>query len=190
MKNYIEIELTAGFEMPYHVLLSKIVQQLHFGFLNKSLGLSFPQYNKKRHTIGNLIRIFGTVEELEEFNITEVLNRYLNNVIISEILDVPVKCKYGSYYRYRPNFGHTLAGIERVARRKAKRSGMTYEEAFLHLSSFNIGVDDELPFISIKSVSTGGIFRLHINYTECSAENVVENFNSYGLSKVNTVPVF
>ena len=192
MKKYIEIELKAGFYMPYHVLLSKVIQQLHFGFVNnKTLGISFPQYSLKRHTLGDSIRLFGTTEELQQFDIVEVLNQYADNVIISEILDVPEKVKtYASFSRYRYNYGNTYAGLARAARRKAKRSDMSYDEAFEYLKSFNIDEPEHLPFVSIKSVSTGGIFRLYVNYTECSAEKVVEEFNSYGLSAVNTVPMF
>lgn len=191
MKNYIEIELKPAFDMPYHVLLSKIAQQLHFGLVNKiSLGISFPQYSEKRKTLGNIVRVFGTTEQLEQFDINEVLNHYLENVTITDVLDVPNVTKFGTYSRHRSNYGHTYAGLARAARRKAKRSGMSYEEAFEYLESFDIGEDNQLPFVSIKSVSTGGIFRLPIKFTICPAENVVEKFNSYGLSKVNTVPVF
>jgi CRISPR-associated endonuclease Csy4 len=191
MKNYIEIELNPAFEMPFHVLLSRVVQQLHLGFVNTpNIGISFPQYSIKRHSLGNIIRLFGTVETLTALNVSTVLNTFLENVTITDILDVPTVKKYATFSRHRYNYGQTFAGLERAARRKSKRSGMSYEEALDYLASFNIPEEQELPFVSVKSVSTGGIFRLYIKCTECSAENVVEEFNSFGLSKVNTVPVF
>lgn len=191
MKNYIEIELKPAFNMPYHVLLSRVVQQLHLGFVNNpNIAISFPQYNSKKHSLGNVIRLFGTVETLQNLNVMTVLNNLLETVIITDILDVPTVKKYATFSRHRYNYGHTFAGLERAARRKSKRSGMPYQEALEYLTSFNIAEEQELPFVSIKSISTGGIFRLYIKCTECSAEKVVEDFNSYGLSNVNTVPVF
>jgi CRISPR-associated endonuclease Csy4 len=191
MKNYIEIELNPAFNMPYHVLLSRVVQQLHLGFVNNpNIAISFPQYNSKKHSLGNVIRLFGTVETLQNLNVMTVLNNLLETVIITDILDVPTVKKYATFSRHRYNYGHTFAGLERAARRKSKRSGMPYQEALEYLTSFNIAEEQELPFVSIKSISTGGIFRLYIKCTECSAEKVVDDFNSYGLSNVNTVPVF
>jgi CRISPR-associated endonuclease Csy4 len=191
MKNYIEIELTPAFEMPFHVLLSRVVQHLHLGFVNNpNIAISFPQYNSKKHSLGNVIRLFGTVETLQNLNVMTVLNNLLETVIITDILDVPTVKKYATFSRHRYNYGHTFAGLERAARRKSKRSGMPYQEALEYLTSFNIAEEQELPFVSIKSISTGGIFRLYIKCTECSAEKVVDDFNSYGLSNVNTVPVF
>jgi CRISPR-associated endonuclease Csy4 len=191
MKNYIEIELKPAFNMPYHVLLSRVVQHLHLGFVNNpNIAISFPQYNSKKHSLGNVIRLFGTVETLQNLNVMTVLNNLLETVIITDILDVPTVKKYATFSRHRYNYGHTFAGLERAARRKSKRSGMPYQEALEYLTSFNIAEEQELPFVSIKSISTGGIFRLYIKCTECSAEKVVDDFNSYGLSNVNTVPVF
>jgi len=191
MKNYIEIELKPAFNMPYHVLLSRVVQHLHLGFVNNpNIAISFPQYNSKKHSLGNVIRLFGTVETLQNLNVMTVLNNLLETVIITDILDVPTVKKYATFSRHRYNYGHTFAGLERAARRKSKRSGMPYQEALEYLTSFNIAEEQELPFVSIKSISTGGIFRLYIKCTECSAEKVVDDFNSYGLSTVNTVPVF
>jgi CRISPR-associated endonuclease Csy4 len=78
---------------------------------------------------------------------------------------------------------------ERLRRRLAKRKGLTDEEA---KRAIPLGAAERLnlPYVTIKSRSTGQDFRLFVDQMPPMDHAIFGSFNHYGLSATATVPWF
>ena len=196
MKHYIELTLLHNTELPANFLLQKVYTKLHFKFANlkstdnlQPVGISFPRYEINvglgiTTGLGDKIRLFSEDEQvLVDFNVTDVLSELVDYVHISDIQQVPEKVSYGHYRRVQ-----VQSNMIRVARRKAKREGITLEEATERLSQFE-ETHTSLPFINLGSKSTNQHFKLFV-YCERVKDKAVGAFSTYGLSASSTVPIF
>lgn len=194
MKFYIDITLLSDPETPLYFLWEKVYQQIHLALVetkNKDgqllLGVSFPKYRNCNitHPLGDIIRIFSDDQiELEKLNIKEWLSRLSDYVNIGGISSVPENISsFACFKRER-----TKGNNERLARRKAKRAGISFEEALSLYENREITIK-RLPFINIKSLSNNNRFSLRI---ECINKEEAKSgfFDSYGLSSTSTVPIF
>jgi len=192
MKRYIEITLIPSAEINLYFLWQKVYKKIHLGFVeiqdpkgNIPVGVSFPQYNIEFHRLGCKLRLFSEDEEiLERLDVAKWLNRLTDYVDVTQICNVPQNItQYANFRRQQ-----VKSGKERIARRKAKREGITVEQALEKLQ----GVDEqrvETPFINMKSQSSDKQFRLFIE--KVPTDNFkLGMFNTYGLSKISTVPDF
>ena len=194
MKFYIEITLrpSPNDEIPIYFLWQKLYQQIHLGFVeiqdsqgNVPVAASFPQYSEELNHLGCKLRLFAEDKQtLESFNAPKWLNRLTDYVHIKQIQQVQDNVTEFACFKRQ----QVKSSNERLARRKAKRSGNDYQQVLEQLK----GYDEkrvQTPYINIKSQSTGNQFRLFIE--KRIAENAQEGqFNSYGLSKTATVPWF
>ena len=194
MKFYIEITLRPrpDEDIQIYFLWQKIYPQIHLGLVeiqdaqgNVSVAAAFPQYCEELNHLGCILRLFAEDKQtLESFNTAKWLNRLTDYVDIKQIQPVPENITEFVCFKRQ----QAKSSNERLARRKAKREGIDYEQALAQLE----GYDEQrvkTPFINIKSQSTGKQFRLFIE--KCSSENAQEGqFSSYGLSKIATVPWF
>ena len=123
-------------------------------------------------------------ETLEECNIPDLLAIFKDYSHVTSIRSVPSSTSsYAIYSRVQ-----TKTNPYRLARRKAKRSGISFEDA---LDCYK-GFEEKqlyLPYIKLKSWSNGQEFRLYIDKKE-SMRTKTANFNCYGLSKDSSVPEF
>ncbi|SRR3989338_3451861 len=196
MQHYVDITLLPADGIGNYFLLSKLYQQLHLALVehNQSkdgnIGISFPQYDIKPAQLGLKLRLFAPNEsELTRLNIAKWLNRFADYCHISSIKAVPEYTQFALFSRK-----HCQTNPERLARRRAKRKGETFEQAMQHFAGFE---DDgsTLPFIAMESLSSDNTsgntnrFRLIIEQ-KIVPERQPGNFNCYGLSKGATVPWF
>lgn len=190
MRWYQEITLLPGAEIPVSYLWTKVFTQLHLALAEASrrngagrIGISFPGYGEKK--LGTKLRLFAEEKEtLEALDTGAALERLLDYVHLTGIRKIPEGrlCGHAVYSRVQPD-----ASVERKARRYAKRhEDMTYEAALVLLSSK--GKDNALPYIQLKSFSTGEKFSLFILRTE--KEETKGTFSAYGFSPTATVPEF
>ncbi len=193
MKCYLNITLLPNADIALYFLWEKLYQQLHLAFVENqnadgkvSVGVAFPEYNIENNQLGNQLRLFSPSREvLEELKINEWLSRMIDYVQISNIHDVPEKVEnYACFKRIQPKSNNA-----RLARRKAKRQGISYKEALAYFQSKEEQTS-QLPFIHIKSHSSGKRYRLIIAQTETTNTLKAGSFNTYGLSSTNTVPLF
>lgn len=188
--NYIEITLLPTLEVSQPFLLSKLYSAIHKRLVelkdeneNVTIGISFPEYSS--NTLGSKLRLFAESKEiLENFDAKKTLRIYTEYAHISSIRETPNGItSYAKFTRVQSS-----PTPERIARRKAKRTGCTYEEAIQSISEY---APDKitLPYILIKSSSTNKGFSLFIR-----KEQVVTTepfiFNTYGLSKGGSIPDF
>lgn len=131
--------------------------------------MSFPQYKQ---------RSLAALEKLETLTWRKGLGDYTQ---VSAILPVPEA--------YQHCFVSVQGNLENVRRRAMKRHSISYEEACTQIPKLE-KKQLELPFVQIKSQSTGETFRLFIKQTSCLPTEVDQPFSKYGLSSTTSVPWF
>jgi CRISPR-associated endonuclease Csy4 len=192
MNYYIDIKLLTDSEITLGFIWKKLYAQIHLALVEvrdeKNLvpiGLSFPKYSNDRF-LGDTLRIFSpTKEDLESLDLNRWIGRLLDYLTISEIQKVPTSTEFVSFRRKQ-----FKTNIERLARRQAKRKGISYKEALENYKNFNEEKKKtKLPYINVKSLSSNREMKIFI---EKSIKSNPENglFSTYGLSKTSTVPWF
>lgn len=192
MKNYQEITLLPTPEISSYFLWGKIFQQLHLAFVEHqneekkvAFGLSFPQYSEEHPNLGYKLRVFACDEaDLERLNLSDWLDRLSDYMHLTKPRQVPEKVKYYATYKRV----QVKSSIERLARRKARRQNLTYEEALSQLRKMKPQMT-RLPFVQFKSLSSQHHFKLFIQ-KQCTDTAQSGLFSSYGLSSQVTVPEF
>lgn len=193
MQYFVEITLLPSAEVPLYFLWEKVYQQVHLALVETtnvdgltSIGVSFPQYSTNKKHLGSKLRIFARTEsELEKLHFSKWLSHLLDYVHIKSIKPIPVKTQgYGIFSRVQ-----TKSSTERIARRKAKREGVSYESAIIALAHYQEKLSD-LPYVHIKSISSGKRYRLFISFTKKDAECDNIKFSTYGLGHSSAVPLF
>lgn len=188
---YQEITLIPDADLSSAFLWTKVFTQLHIALADsihtkKSMPFAagFPEYDEKG--LGIKLRIFsGNRENLETLQIGNWMARLSDYVHMTSIRKVPEgRIKgYAVYSRVQPD-----ASIARKARRYVKRhEGVTIEEAAALLKTK--APESHLPYIQIRSASTGERFSLFIRRQSLESPQPGD-FNAYGLSTAGTVPEF
>jgi CRISPR-associated endonuclease Csy4 len=202
MRVYQEITLLPQAGISGHFLMEKVFQQVHIALAdNKSstgdtrsdeetasecseYGISFPDYSLEPPTPGGRLRIFAeSGVKLEKLDIGHWLERMRDYCRWSLINPVPGEVSFARFSRRQ---FHT--NVERLARRRAKRHGESFQEALNTLSGFR-DQTSRLPYINVESHSGNERFRLFIEKIDTEKERR-GFFNCYGLSKTATVPWF
>ena len=192
MDVYIEITLLPGADVGLYFLWEKVFRQIHKGltFIKDSkgkvpVGLSFPEYDDEQCSLGKKLRIFADEKKiLTELNPERLLSGYQDYVHLTRQRPVPDrKLSYACYKRQQPK-----SSMERLARRKAKRQGISMAQALDLLQSFKEQRTD-IPYINMSSTSSGNRFKLFILRQEVQSP-VNNGFSCYGLSTDSTVPEF
>ena len=192
MKYYLDITILQSPDIDQHFLLSKVYQQIHIGLVEMKdaddkvqVGVAFPEYNANNR-LGSKLRLLAKDSAtLEKFNANNLFSRMNDYVDITSICDVPTNIKtFACFHRIQ-----TKSNNERLARRKAKRENITYEQALAALEKYT-EKRTKAPFIHITSHSNGETFYLYIDYTEHKTCGIDAGFSTYGLSKQSTVPIF
>lgn len=191
MKYYIDIKLLGDTEVSLGFIWQKVYAQIHLALTKHQnsegmckVACAFPHYMEK-FPLGNTLRIFAlTKEELASLKIEVQLKNLLDYVMIDEIREVPNDVKgYATFSRKQ-----FKSNPIRLARRYAKRHNISLEEA---LNSYKDMVvqESKLPFIMMKSNSSSQHMKVFI---EKQTSDVQEKglYNTYGLSKNSTVPLF
>lgn len=198
MNYYVEITLIPSVDIGVSFIMEKVFSQIHLGLVGMqnqsltnqdSIGVSFPEYDFEDHNLGSKIRLFANKQPtLETFMV--VLNAHMCNtnlldyIHVTGIRGVPEKIlSYAHFMRIQ-----TKSSNVRLARRKAKRSGIELEQALEILNKYEEKTTDA-PFINMTSGSSKQRFKLFIEKRE-AYQDAYEGFSFYGLSSKSTVPLF
>ncbi len=194
MKCYIEITLLPSADISSYFLWEKIYQQLHLVLVEAQgsnntvkVGVSFPEYDASQYQLGHKLRLFAqSGEVLENLNVNKWLSRLSDYLHITSIRDVPEKVEgYVFFKRIQ-----LKSNNDRLARRKAKRKNISYEQAKAHYDGRKEQYS-RAPFIRIKSHSSDKRYRLIIARVDAdSGAQIDDGFSTYGLSARSAVPVF
>lgn len=193
MKCYLDITLLSSPEIPLYFIWEKVYQQLHLAMVEIQdadgkipVGVAFPEYDESKRQLGSKLRLLATSRALlEQLNIQQWMSRLNDYIHITSVREIPESVRgYAFYKRIQPKSSNA-----RLARRKAKREGISYEKALS-----NLGNRDEqfskAPYIQIKSHSSDKKYRLIVGCIEAVQTKDEGGFSTYGLSSSNTVPLF
>lgn len=187
MDHYLEIALLPDPEFPPPVLMNTLFGKLHQALArlgSGAIGVSFPDLDQERPSLGGRLRVHGSGQDLAGLVGTGWLNGLSDHTHIAAVRPVPAKLSYVVVRRRQAK-----SNVERLRRRWAKRHEASFEEA-------KEVIPDQaeqrlaLPFVTLRSGSTGNTFRLFIEQGEPLPNAVAGEFSHYGLSSKATVPWF
>jgi CRISPR-associated endonuclease Csy4 len=193
MKYYQDITLLPGSEVPLFFLWEKFYQQLHLALVEiqdaqglSPVGVAFPEYDADQHQLGSKLRLCSpTMELLEKLDIRSRAARLHDYIHVTGNREVPDSVDgHACFWRIQ-----TKSSNARLARRRAKRQGIPYEQALAEIACCQEQLSNA-PYIHIKSHSSGNRYRLLIGQSEQQGSSDIHQFSTYGLSSTSTVPLF
>lgn len=187
MDHYLDINILEDPEFTAPILMNALFSKLHRALVevsNGDIGVSFPKASKK--SLGKTLRLHGSQHRLTQLEALPWRKGLGDFTAVSAIAAAPDVNDYWQVQRV-----HVQSSPERLRRRAMKRHGLTYDQAVAQLPD-SVAESSELPFVRIKSQSTGGRqFPLFIKQTVVSESNHSDiGFSKYGLSATTAVPKF
>lgn len=185
--HYIDITLLPDPEFSHAHLLGALVAKLHRALVQlgaDDIGISFPGYSLRPRSLGRVLRLHGGATILQSLMTEPWLQGMRDHVRVTEAMPVPA----GTMHRVvqRRQF---KTNAERLRRRRMRRKGETADQAVAAIPD-DVERTPDLPYIHLRSASTGQPFCLFVDQAEELTEAVPGTFNSYGLSQGGTVPWF
>ncbi len=184
MESYQEIRVLPDPEFTEETLMAALFAKLHRAlgaYGQGDIGISFPEHAQK---LGGVIRLHGSqaaLSKLEESRWRAGLNDYCR---ATAILAIPANTGWRVVSRVQ-----VKSSVERLVRRSLRKGWITEEQAQQRIAE---GKDKRchLPFLPLRSLSTGQSFKLFIRHSEIQTAPVSGSFSTYGLSDTATVPWF
>lgn len=187
MDHYQELRLRPDPEFPTTVLLSALFAKLHRALVDlpePRSGISFPGYDAKLPGLGNRLRIHGSAEVLDALDDRPWMSGMRDHVAVSPITLSPATDQSVLVRRVQAK-----SSPARLRRRLIQRHGVSPEPALVR-QPMRDGERLALPWIEVRSTSTGQRFRLFIDQEVRPGPLVPGRFTPYGLSATATVPWF
>lgn len=187
MDYYVDIRILPDPDFETTVVMRALFARLHKALVTlgtDAVGVSFPGFRTRPAAIGSEIRVHASRDTLDELFALAWLSGVRDHVVLDGPHAVPSNVKHRSVRRVQPK-----GAAERLARRYAKRHGVSDEEA---LAIYRAASADtvRLPYIRMHSSSTGEGFSLFIEHGPIVDTPIAGTFSSYGLSDGATVPWF
>ena len=183
MNHYINILIKPDVEMRENVLMNKAYAKLHkalFDFESNDIGVSFPQW---KVVLGKTLRLHATKESLATLKKSNWLGGLVGYCEVSDILPVPENSQNRVVSRVQTTMSQ--AKLKRLI----KRGSIIESEIKAYKAKmFTKGLDN--PYLELESASNGHKHRRYIGFGELSDKSVGGEFDSFGLSKVATIPWF
>lgn len=189
MQYYLQIRILPDLEFGQSMLMNALYSKLHRVLVknkNLNIGISLPHYSLKPILLGDILRLHGSETDLERLCAESWLIGMTDHVEVSKIYPVT---KTEGYLIYRRK--QVKSNAERLRRRCKNREHkkghiITDEELQIRIPD-SVEETLDIPFVRIKSQSTGQVFRLFIEQQKVM-EPKEGIFNRYGLSQTATVP--
>jgi len=187
MDHYLDIQLLPDPEFTEPILMGALYSKFHRALVTleaTDIGISFPKYQRKPKTLGTILRVHGKRAALDQLQAVDWLKGMRDHTAVTNIQAIPAtSCHYSVTRRqYKTN-------AERLRRRRMKRKGESYEQVVQAIPDTIVRKPD-LPFLTLRSSSTGQTFCLFIEQGASQEKPVDGVFNSYGLGIGATVPCF
>lgn len=184
MTHYIEIKLLPDQEFSPGLLMNALFAKFHRALVeigHGQVGVSFPQAHK---ALGDTIRLHGGLDVLQRLMETGWLKGLSDYASATAITAVPDNCRYRVVKRVQAK-----SSVERMYRRSVKKGWLSPEEAE---EKMNTAKEQQLklPYIQLKSGSSGQAFRLFIQQGKLLDSSVEGKFSAYALSDMATIPWF
>lgn len=185
LTHYLDIHLRPDPEFPASQLLPALYAKLHRALVelrSDDLAVCFPGYCDKG--LGQALRILGTADRLGQLMALPWLSGMRDHIHVSTPVAVPANAGHRQLSRVQAK-----SNLERLRRRQMKRHGLTAEQARERIPDC---AEErlKLPFMPVRSASTGQTFMLFLRLSPTCPSTVPGSFNAYGLSTTATVPWF
>ena len=187
MDHYLDIKILEDPEFAAPILMNALFSKLHRALVevsNGDIGVSFPEATKK--SLGKTLRLHGFESSLTKLEALAWRKGVGDFTQVTGVSAAPEVDEFWLVQRV-----HAQSNPDRIRRRAMKRQGLTYEQAVEQIPD-SVAEQLDLPFVRIKSHSTGGQqFPLFIRQTTVSEPNHSgTSFSKYGLSASTPVPKF
>lgn len=188
--HYINITLLPDPEFSHAHLLGALVAKLHRALVrgqSTDIGVSYPQHISQpltKRTLGAVLRLHGTPEALQRLMGQDWLKGMRDHTQVGELLLVPSNAQHRTVRRHQ-----FKTNVDRLRRRRMQRKGETAEQAATAIPD-TVERRPDLPFVQLRSSSTGQPFCLCVKHGPLQPQAVTGNFNAYGLGHEATVPWF
>lgn len=184
---FMDIRLLPDPEFGQPLLLGALYAKLHRALVQLSaddIGVSFPEYRVQPRTLGNILRLHGQEPALQRLLETDWLRGMRDHVESGPVQPIPADVAHRQLLRRQ-----FKTSAQRLRRRRMRRKGETHEQAFAAIPD-EVERQPDLPFVQLRSQSTGQTFCLFLALSEPLTEAREGVFNSYGLSTTATLPWF
>lgn len=185
MTHYQDIDLLPDEMTGAPVLMNLLFGRLHGALVQlrcSVIGVSFPEVGR---TLGSRLRLHGPQQALAQLDALPWPGSLASHIRKGTVLPAPERVQ-GYRTVSRKQF---KSSPERLRRRLARRHQLSAEEAAQRIPDQTMRMTD-LPFIQLKSASTGQHFRLFIEHGLLREQASPGRFSLYGLSASATVPWF
>ena len=187
MDHYVDIDLRPDPELAPCQLMSALFAKLHRALVaapTLGLAVSFPRHDTAAPHLGDRLRLHGSRASLGALLASGWLTGMRDHVTDTGPAAVPSGAKHRAVRRVQAQ-----SNPERLRRRLMKRHRLDAAQA-RHRIPDSAAENLELPFIQLRSASTGQTFRLFIAHGPIVDEAQAGEVNAYGLSQTATVPWF
>jgi len=186
MDHYQNLKILPDPEFPPSMLMNALFAKLHRVLVqlkSKQIGVSFPMQDQKKPTLGDVLRLHGTADALQNLQAQNWLKGMRDH--LKEISSIPVDAQYCQVRRVQ-----VKSSAERLRRRyRHRHEGITKTDA-AGLIPESVEKRLGLPYLQLKSGSTEQRFRLFIEHQSPQSNPTSGAFNRYGFSSEATVPWF
>lgn len=186
MDHYVDIRLRPAPEFPAHLLMDALFAKLHRLLTqlgSNDIGVSFPEAGNAKAGLGRRLRLHGTQVSLLRAIDTPWLSGMRDHADITDVSLVPADAKHCCVRRVQAK-----SSPERLRRRQMKRKGWTEEQACAAIPD-SAAEQLNLPYLTVRSTSTGQAFRLFVRQEPVNAPSA-GRFNAYGFSGAASVAWF
>ncbi len=183
MDYFIEIRIKPDDEMRENILLNKLYTKLHKALValgSDAIGVSFPQY---KILLGKILRIHGDNHSLAELSALDWLGGLIGYCQVEEIQKAPENSQYRTVSRVQTSMSQS-----KLKRLKNRHQINDDEVKSYKEKMFSKGLDN--PYLELESGSNGHKYRRYLEFGEIQSKPVAGTFDSFGLSKIATVPWF
>jgi CRISPR-associated endonuclease Csy4 len=187
MDHYVDIDVRPDPEFPAHQLMSALYTKLHRALVVQAstrIGVSFPGVDLQAPHLGLRLRLHGTLAALSTLLQSDWLAGMRDHLVLTPPRPVPATAQNRIVKRVQ-----VKSSPERLRRRLMRRHGLNEQEARQRIPDESARLA-HLPFVQLRSTSTGQTFRLFMDHGRMQAGVVPGNFNAYGLSQGATIPWF
>ncbi|PHS58740.1 MAG: type I-F CRISPR-associated endoribonuclease Cas6/Csy4 [Sulfurimonas sp.] len=183
MNYFINIKLNPSKEIQENIWLNHLYTNFHkrlYDLKVDSIGVSFPKYRLK---LGNVFRIHGSQTDLGMLQEVDWIKEPLKFCYISEISLVPDGVEYRTVSRIQTTMSQSK--LKRLIKRGTiKDKDIKGYKAKL----FQKSLDN--PYVELTSMSNGQRHRRFIQFSKLQKNSIIGKFDTFGLSKIATVPWF
>lgn len=187
MDHYLDLTLLPNPEIAPPHLMAALFGKLHLALVaqrSEHIGISFPGVQASPAWLGGCLRLHGRQADLNALmagNWLLAMRDYLQATAVRPVSGGAGFCVVSRV--------QAKSNPERKRRRQMRRHGITADEALARLPD-SAAEKLDLPYIQLRSQSTGQPFRLFIRHGEVQQTATAGTFNTYGLSTTATVPWF